>query len=133
MDWKQCIKKRYTKETSKDFNKAESYKEIIESKLESARILPQHHFYAKITLMYDALRTILEIKALQEGYKIYNHECYTAFLKEILNLSGAGDQFDELRMIRNGINYYGKEITLEESKEIIQKLERLIKKFKNTD
>jgi len=72
----------------------------------------------------------LEIKALEKGFKIYNHECYAAFLKEIMNMSGEADIFDELRKIRNGINYYGRKISVEESKFVTEKLRELIKIFK---
>lgn len=81
--------------------------------------------------MYDALREYLESISLEKGYKIYNHECYSSFLKEILKMSREGDLFDELRKIRNGINYYGKNVTLEEAKMIIENLKELIKKFKD--
>lgn len=130
MDWKACCKKRIVKKVSEDKNKSNSFKKIIEIKIKSANFLPEDLYHSKITLLYDALRILLEITALNKGYKIYNHECYTAFLKEILKMSREGDQFDSLRKIRNGINYYGKEVSLIESKEIIKKLKELIKKFK---
>ena len=38
--------------------------------------------------------------------------------------------FDELRKIRNAINYYGRKVRKEESEEIINDLNILIKKFK---
>ena len=60
--------------------------------------------------------------ALVKGYKIYNHECYTAFLKEILNESSLGDEFDKFRILRNGINYYGRRITHEEGIGIIRQM-----------
>lgn len=63
--------------------------------------------------------------AIKAGYKIYNHECYTYFLKEILNESIKGDEFDELRKIRNNINYYGKEISVKEAGEILKRLTKL--------
>ena len=71
----------------------------------------------------------MECLSLERGYKIYNHECYTAFLKEILNLSREADIFDRLRKTRNGINYYGLKVSREEAKEIIKDLRTLIKKF----
>ena len=59
---------------------------------------------SKISLAYDSLRELLEALALKKGYKIYNNECYTAFLKEIMGESDKGDEFDDLRVIRNAIN-----------------------------
>ena len=126
MDWYGCIKNRTVKEISKDENKTQSFKKIIEIKIKSADVLPEELYYSKITLLYDALRTLLEIQALNKGYKIYNHECYTAFLKEILNMSREADMFNSLRKVRNGINYYGKEIVIEEAEEIIKDLKELI-------
>ncbi len=90
-----------------------------------------------MTLLYDALRELLEAVALENGYKIYNHECYTAFLKEIINESYLGDEFDKFRVLRNGINYYGRKINQEEGIEIarlmvafINNIKLLIKKNK---
>ena len=80
---------------------------------------------SKISLRYDSLRELLEALAIKKGYKIYNHECYTCFLKEIVNESMKGDEFDELRKIRNSINYYGKDIPVEQTKEILERIKKL--------
>lgn len=129
MDWNECLNK-FVKDIHQDSNKIKSIRKIAEEKIRSANYLPKDHFISKITLLYDALREFLEAKALEQGYKIYNHECYTAFLKEILKKSNEGIMFDELRLIRNGINYYGREINKEESTFIILNLKKLIEQFK---
>jgi len=36
-----------------------------------------------------------------KGYKIYNHECYYVFIKEILKLSVKADEFDELKIVNH--------------------------------
>jgi len=110
------------KDVKKDFGKINSVKEIAESKIKAANALADEHYYGKLTLFYDALRELLECVALVKGYKIYNHECYTAFLKEILNESSLGDEFDKFRILRNGINYYGRRITHEEGIGIIRQM-----------
>lgn len=130
MDWKECIKKRIAKESKKDINLINSTREIAEINIKSANSLNKEFYISKITLLYDSLREYLEALALEKGYKIYNHECYTAFLKEILNLSNEARIFDELRKIKNDINYYGRKITFEEAEPIIEKLNFLINKFK---
>lgn len=81
---------------------------------------------------YDCLRSILEAIALLDGYKIYQHEAFTFFLKEkgedLLSL-----KFDRFRKIRNRINYYGGDISIDTAKEfveeIIESIEYLIKKY----
>lgn len=87
-------------------------------------------YIGKITLLYDALREYLECVALEKGYKIYNHECYYAFISEILELSREALIFDRLRKIRNGINYYGEMVEENDSKEVIKDLKKLIEIFK---
>ena len=74
---------------------------------------------------YDCLRSILEAIASLDGYKIYHHEAFTFFLKE----KGEEIQsikFDRFRKIRNRINYYGKDISVEEAKEISLEIEKSV-------
>ena len=131
MDWRECIQQRIVKNVKKDKNLITSTREIAEIKIQSADVLPEIYYIAKISLLYDALREYLESIALDSGYKIYNHECYSAFLKEILNLSNEAEQFDKLRKIRNGINYYGRKVREEEAEQIISDLQSLINRLKN--
>jgi len=46
-------------------------------------------------------------------------------LKEILNESSKGDEFDELRKIRNNINYYGQEILIIEAEKVLERIRKL--------
>lgn len=79
----------------------------------------------KVANAYDALRELLEALALQHGYKIYNHECYTAFLKEVLRKSTEGEDFDSFRLLRNSLKYYGKRLSEAEAAALIEQMERL--------
>jgi len=124
------LKEKIVKAVGPDENLILSARKIASIKVDSADALPKHLFIGKITLLYDALREYLECVALENGYKIYNHECYTAFLKEILKLDREANMFDELRKIRNSINYYGRNVAEEEAEYIIKELKTLIEKFK---
>ncbi len=79
---------------------------------------------------YDSLRSLLEAISLLKGYKIYSHEAFTYFLKENLNQEILSIKFDRFRKIRNGLNYYGKSIELDEAKEVIEGLKALISEIK---
>ncbi len=127
MDWKDCIYRSISKEVKLDKNLVISLLNSADKKLEAEAHLPSTLPEPKICLIYDALRSILEALALQRGFKIYNHECYTPFLKEILNESALGDKFDEFRKLRNAINYYGKDVSENEAKFIIKEMKEWIK------
>ena len=133
MDWRECQKNSFVKEVKRDQNLINSLVKASANKVYSQGLLELDDFTSssKITLLYDALRELLEALAIFYGYKIYNHECYTAFLKEIMGMSNEASMFDGLRKIRNGINYYGRQISAEESKKIIADLKLLISKFKH--
>ncbi len=128
MDWKDCIKKKIAKEIKVDLDLIQSLMKTSNNKLKSEEklSLDESTSSSKISLAYDSLRETLEALAIKKGYKIYNHECYTCFLKEILNESTKGDEFDEIRKIRNNINYYGKEISIKEAEEVLKIIKKLI-------
>lgn len=127
MDWIECRKRKIVKEISPDLNLIESLKKTSDNKRRSELKLEMSEITAgsKLSLAYDSLRELLEALALKNGYKMYNHEGYTAFLKEILNENERAEEFDELRRIRNDVNYYGKEISTKEAKNIIEGIIRL--------
>lgn len=131
MDFKECIKRRIAKEVSKDEELIKSLLKTSKNKLESEEKLKLDEITSgsKISLLYDSLREFLEALALKNRYKIYNHECYTYFLKEILSRNTLAEEFDELRKIKNSINYYGKEISIQEANEILIRIKDLRNKI----
>lgn len=81
---------------------------------------------------YDCLRAILEAMASLKGYKVYQHEAFIFFLKE-MGEDVQSINFDRFRRIRNKINYYGGDISVEDagevSADIVKLTEYLIKKY----
>ena len=127
MDWKECCNRRIAKDVKPDIGmispltKSSKNKSESESKLEMSNITAG----SKLSLAYDSLRELLEALSLKNGYKVYNHECYAAFLKEVMKESYKADEFNEIRKVRNAVNYYGKEISTEEASEIIARIKKL--------
>ena len=128
MDWKTCCDKRIVKGIKEDTELLRSLIKTSENKQASEKKLALDRITAasKLSLAYDALRELLEALAIKKGFKVYNHECYTAFLKEVVKNSEKGDEFDEIQKERNAVNYYGKEITPEEAQKLIRTIDTLI-------
>lgn len=129
MDWKECLQKKIAKNIKEDKNLIDSLIKTSKNKLSSAEelSLTETNASSKISLAYDSLREVLEALAIKNKFKIYNHECYSSFLKEILNKNPLGEEFDKLRKIRNSINYYAKETSIQDTKDIIDRIKKLRK------
>jgi len=127
MDWEECRSKMIVKNVRPDKGMIKSLIKSSENKIESENMLIMNDVTAasKLSLAYDSLRELLEALALMRGYKIYNHECYTAFLKEIIGESLKGDEFDDIRKTRNAVNYYGKDITQKDAEKHISEIKML--------
>ncbi len=130
MDWEACLKKN-ARPASKDDNVMRSLRESAPLNLETAQLIAQTEtsYSSIITLTYDSLRMLLEVLSLQNGYKIYNHECYTCFLREVLKLELLAEKFDPVREIRNRINYYGKRLGKDEFEVVYKDILFLIKEI----
>ncbi len=124
MDWKECKDKQFVKEVVKDTYLIESLIKSSKKRLESSKRLKLDNITApsKISLIYESVREILEAFAIKKGFKIYNHECFCAFLNEICKDKSSSDEFNKFRKIRNQMNYYGREVPLTEAKIIIREL-----------
>lgn len=124
MDWQECKDKKFIKEVGIDENLINSLIKSSENKLKTAQRLEldETSSSTKISIIYKALREILEALAIKNNFKIYNHECFCAFLNEILKNNLACNEFNRFRKIRNKINYYGKQIPINEAKIIIKEM-----------
>jgi len=133
MDWRECLDKKIAKKVSPDENLVKSLIKTSENKLKTQEniIIDNITSSSKFSLAYDSLRELIEALSLKRGFKIYNHEGYTAFLKEIIKNPALGEKFDDLRKIRNSINYYGKEISIEDSQRMINSAKELREKIKS--
>jgi hypothetical protein len=80
----------------------------------------------KVTSNYfDILRCVLEAISLKKGFKIYQHDAVTLFLIDIGEYS-ISRKFDKYRKIRNKINYYGGDVSIEEAKDYILDIKEII-------
>jgi len=135
MDWKECKENKFIKEINIDENLISSLLKSSRAKLESARRLELDEVTAstKISIVYESLREVLEALAIRKGFKIYNHECFCAFLDELCKDNLSSNEFNRFRKIRNQINYYGKQIPVNEAKIIIEEIillrNKIINKF----
>lgn len=133
MDWTGCKINGFVKSVKEDKPLVSSLLKSSSKKLYSGNllVLNENTASSKISLIYDSLRELLEALALMQRYKIYNHECYCAFLKEVMNKSSLGSTFDGFRRLRNGVNYYGEDITAAEAEHLIKEMNEFINTIKN--
>lgn len=127
MDWEECKYKELVKPTKVDNNLINSLIKSSKNKMLSANSMKLNEITvsSKLILLYDSLREILEALALKHGFKVYNHECFCSFLKEICKEERFSKEFNEFRKIRNQINYYAKDISIDEAVILIEDMIKL--------
>ena len=80
-------------------------------------------------MYYESLREIIEALAIKEGYKVYSHEAFTAYLEKLKEYETAA-KYDRLRKMRNAANYYGKPVDANETNASAQEITNIIEKLK---
>jgi len=123
MDLNECRKKGFIKKTSSNTSKARSLLEVSDIKKRTVEnaLFDEENINAYLPLAYDSLRETLEAVCIVKGYNVTNHICLGELLKNIFP-DFDFTSFDRFRYARNGINYYGKKIDLEQGKELIAKM-----------
>jgi hypothetical protein len=125
----QYIKEKKVIKKSKDPAQARSLFVQAQERMKDLLTLPLHDSNASFRFedAYEVLREALHSFLAQEGYKPYSHEAIFSYANEQKLLLDA-DVYtaDRYRIIRNDINYRAKKVTIEEAREIIEYIQRII-------
>jgi hypothetical protein len=83
---------------------------------------------------YTSVVELLQALLVLDGYNVLNHICLGYYLRDILKKEQLFKMFDDCRIKRNSLIYYGKkmevepaEITIEKAKLLITELNLLLK------
>lgn len=131
MKFQNFIDDQKARKTTPDMQLAKSLVGMSDNHIEVIRRIAIDEITAStvMTNYYEALREIVEAIAAKRGYKVYSHDALTYFLKE-LGKDLIADKFDRFRKIRNGINYYGKQIGKESAENNVKEIEKIIAELK---
>lgn len=127
MIFKDFIKTGQVRTSSKDISLSKSLYMTALNDLEYLKIQEITKISARkiVVNYYDCLRQILESMSSLDSYKIYQHEAFKYYLIE-KDENVISEKFDRFRKIRNKINYYGEDISIDEAKEVTQEIKRII-------
>ena len=136
MNFEESLILGYVKKLPVDKFRAESLIKSAEQAVETAKSILLDENSAKTILreLYEGFREHFEAIGYLKGFKFFSHEVITCFIEEILKDKIIAGKFDRYRKIRNGINYYGKNVDLETVREALKEIPKLIKelqKFRN--
>ncbi len=133
MFWQECLEKGVVRKSSPDKELAKSLVKMSELRLNFVKSVTISRSNAPIVITesYEALREICEALIALNGFKVYSHECITVFLKEIAKDSYLAEVFDRYRKIRNGVNYYGRQVSEEDAKQSLKDIADAISRTKS--
>ena len=132
-DFEHFIREGEVRKQKKDSNLANALIKSSEKSVKNIRRIKVDGLNAESVLseIYDSIRELIDAILSLEGYKSYSHEASILFLKKYSLFSEKEILFlDDLRKIRNGIKYYGKEADVESALTVINFMKSILLKFK---
>ncbi|MBN2051901.1 hypothetical protein JW756_00175 [Candidatus Woesearchaeota archaeon] len=136
MSWKECVDKKIITKTPQDLERSSQMLKMATLRLEFwNKKIDDKYIALKIEAYYDIIKELIFAHMYKNGYNCTNHLCLIAYLKEkFKDFEYETEKIDELRKIRNEINYRGFQIKKDylernelEFKNIIQKLKESLK------
>lgn len=126
MEITECEEKGFIRKVSPNFGIIKSLKEVAQIKHEEvlSQNLTKRNISVYFTIYYDAIRELLEAYCLSQGFKVLNHVCLGEKMKQ-LNPNFDYTTFDRIRFLRNGINYYGKQVPFEQGSYLLNKMQEI--------
>jgi hypothetical protein len=109
MSWKECVDKKIIIETQADEERSNQMLKMANIRLEFWDKKLDNKFIAlKVEAYYDIIKELIFAHLYKNGYNCTNHLCLIAYLKErFQDFDFEIQKIDELRKIRNEINYRG--------------------------
>ena len=112
MEWKECVENGIITKTMPDEERAKQILKMAVIRLEFWSVKVDDKFIAlKVEAYYDIIKELIFANIYKNGYNCTNHLCLIAYLKEKMNdFDFEIQKIDELRRVRNEINYRGMDI-----------------------
>jgi len=132
MSWKECVDNDIITKTIPDEERANQMLMIANLRLKFwNQKISEEFAVLKVEAYYDIIKELLFAHIYKNGYNCTNHLCLIAYLKEkIKDFDFETQKIDELRRIRNDINYRGIKIQEEYLKRNELEFKNIIKRLK---
>ncbi len=123
----------YAVEVERDHLRAQSLIKSAKDALLTVKeiSLKERNFKSIVRELYEALRQYCEAIGYLEGYKFNSHEAVTYFLNDLLKEEKLSFAFDRYRKLRNGINYYGRDVAEETVKKALIEIPEMVRKLES--
>jgi uncharacterized protein (UPF0332 family) len=127
--WQECIEVCAAIEISPDKAKAKSLAQIAQGRMNYLKNQKKDEtnsnyifegYYTSITELVHALLSL-------KGYKVTNHLCLGYFLRDIVQRDDLFRKFDDARIKRNSLVYYGRTMDITTANTMIENIISLIK------
>jgi len=137
MSWKECVDEGIITQSTPDEERSNQMLMMANLRLKFwDKKVADEFIVLKVEAYYDIIKEILFAHFYKNGYNCTNHLCLIAYLKEkIKDFDFETQKIDELRKVRNEINYRGLTIKKDylernelEFKNIIKRLKEELEK-----
>ena len=109
MSWKECIDEGIISQSTPDEERSNQMLMMANLRLKFwDKKVADEFIVLKVEAYYDIIKELLFAHLSKNGYNCTNHLCLIAYLKEkIKDFDFETQKIDELRKVRNEINYRG--------------------------
>ena len=132
MSWKECVDQGIITETQADEERSSQMLQMADLRIEFWDKKVDDKFVAlKVEAYYDIIKELIFAHLYKNGYNCTNHLCLIAYLKQkIQDFDFEIQKIDELRKVRNEINYRGLTIKKDYLERNELEFKNIIKKLK---
>ncbi|MFH0701299.1 MAG: hypothetical protein V2A62_02595 [Candidatus Woesearchaeota archaeon] len=127
-DWEECLETTSSVRVSPDPAKARSLIDTAKGRIIflSENIIKESNANYLFEFYYSSALELLHALLLFDGYSVGNHICLGYYLRDILVKPELYRLFDDCRIKRNGLVYYGRKMDFETAKSGIDKCKKLV-------
>ena len=136
MSWKECIDQGIITETQPDEERSKQMLQMANLRLKLwgslSNIASEEYSSLFVEAYYDIIKELIFAHLYKNGYNCTNHLCLIAYLKErIEEFDFEIQKIDELRKVRNEINYRGLTVQIDYLERNQLEFKNIIKRLKD--
>lgn len=126
--WDECLEANSSLKISPNRGKARSLIETSQGRLEFLKPLKIQENNSNYIFenYYTSILELVHALVILAGFKVNNHLCLGYYLRDILKRDDLFRWFDDCRLKRNSLIYYGKKMDYNVAKESLTEAEKLI-------